>query len=160
MKRVSWTNVLAVLLALWLGAYCSASGQERVVFRGLQPLVPDAVIRGVWYHVQTCLRDWRLSPDSVRWGVADVIVDVQGRRLLYGVNALVHWPDGAAVSVVMERQVLHNARVLSHEIVHAAKDVPDGDWRIDACTLRDGPYALDERPLTAEQLAVLIQGVP
>ena len=167
MKRVSWSNVFVGVLLVWLGSClssCAVAQNEpdvqdsgpRLVFRGLIAVTPTAYVRGLWWDVQHCLQRWDVSPDDVRWGVADAIVDVQGKQLLWGVHANVNWPEGRAASVVVDREVRYSARVLSHEIGHAAGNLPDTDWRLHACTVQDGPYSLPYRPLTDEQLAGLV----
>jgi len=167
-RRPDATNVLAVLAALWLGATCSSScthaqpaptprpaEDTTLVFLGIEPFVPDAYVRGVWSVTQHCLQNWDVSPDDIRWGVADAIVDMAGKQLLWGVVAMVGWSQGRTPSIVVDKQVRRSARVLSHEAVHVIADVPDGDWRLDACLIYDGPYILPPRPLTDEQIAAL-----
>lgn len=168
--RVSWSNVLAVLAALYLGASCADSpcvdAQEtaatpRLVFRGLEPFVPDAYARGLWYDMQSCAYDWSRGPEDVRWAVANAIVDVETRELLWGVVATIRW-DGHSpeMTIVVDRTVRYSARVLSHEIIHVVADVGDtgeGSWKLGTCQLYDGPYDLPERPLTDEQLRSLMQ---
>lgn len=158
MRRVSWSNVGVALLALLVGRCTAAEGQDHAyVFRGLEPIVPNALVRGVWYEVEGCLQIWDLSPDDIRWAVADYIVEVDEQRLLYGVTAYVNWPDGRMPTIVVDRTVKDNALVLSHEMVHAIGKVPDGHWKLHVCTLDSNAYYLPPRPLTDEQLAELVE---
>ena len=162
MKRVSWTNVGAALLALWIGATCAVQGQEpgRLVFIGLSPIVPTQFLRGLWFDSQSCLQRWDTSIDALRFAVADYIIDREGEdgpELLWGVYANVAFTEGSAVAIVVERSVRYSARVWSHEFGHAIGNLPDGDWKLGVCTLyEDNPAMLPLRPLTDEQLAGLL----
>lgn len=42
LRRVSWTNIAAVLLALYLGAYCGVSGQEGPTVGPVYDVPPGA----------------------------------------------------------------------------------------------------------------------
>lgn len=132
-----------------------ASHSGALVFRGISPIVPDPHMRGIWTTTQQCLQQTDTSPDDVRWAVAEYIVDVQGKQLLWGVVAMVDWEDGPALTIVLDAMARHSDRVISHEAVHVIANVYDGDWRLDACLLYGGPADLGHRPLNDPELATL-----
>ena len=135
---------------------------KSIRFIGLRPIVPDAVVRGVWEEVGHCLQAGDdMEPEIIRWGVATGIVDLAQKQLLWGVVANVYWPEGVALTAVVDERVRYNVRVWSHEIVHVRANVYDGDWHLDACTLDvTAPYILPLRPLTDAQIAVLAPPSP
>ena len=155
--KVSWSNVFAVLVALYVGVTCTGcastapaafeqqSQPAQLKFNGLRAVVPGAFERGVWGEVEVCLHR-AADIDAIRLGLADAILDLEGRRFLYGVYAFVDWPEGTTPTVVVDRAVRYSARVWSHEFVHVLAGVPDGDWLLGACTLIDGPHDLPSRP--------------
>lgn len=157
---MSVSNIaIGVALVAW-GATCAGCSQSytertplpqssRLQFQEPRPLVPGPFELGVWAEVENCLRT-RADLRDIRLGTAAEIRDLTTRTYLWGVYAYVNWPDGSLPTVMIDRSVRYSSRVWSHEFVHVIAGVPDGDWRIDACTLPDGPYTLAVRHIPDE----------
>ena len=158
MKRVSVTNILAVLAALYIGISCSGCSQfmnteqytgqqpSLLEFKNARPLIAGPYERGVWSEVEAVLHE-RADIDAIRLALADSIIDKDKHQLLYGAYAWVDWTDGTYPTVVIDVLVRWNTRVWSHEFCHVIGGFADGDYKLAACVLHDGPYALPERPL-------------
>lgn len=124
MKRL--LLALAVMFLAPLGVNAQTVHQSRsnseFFFTNFNWVEPYNIHRGIWEDVRVCLDlPETITPDDIRWGVADMIVNVRDGIRAYGLSQFVRDDEtGEYVpyAIVMEELYGFNATVVSHEINH------------------------------------------
>lgn len=147
MKRVSITNIIAVLAALLIGAYCSGcyGGQPMPyvmpqaladhVFVDYQRYEPLDLHRGIYSDVAACIGE---NPDDhpVEWATARLIITPTHGYLAYGAFANLLYSDGRRrPTIILERSYVYHAQVIAHESIHAIARVGDGHSLLYRCMM-------------------------
>lgn len=140
MKRVSWSNVFAVLLALYVGRCSALEGQEleirttqdTVMVFGLKEFTPSAVHLLVFAQMAACAESETLTGREIVWATARRIVLAPDGTLFGG-----YWFENPRLLVVLDGYKW-DASYFGHEALHAVSGLGHGEPGAEALFERCG----------------------